>query len=247
MNRLTAVVITKNEVEVIQDCLKSLDFVDEILVIDSYSEDQTVKIAQKLGATVIKHHFDDFSQIRNFAIKQIKTKWLLFVDADERVSQQLKKEIKQALKQKNEKIGAFSFLRKNYYLGREWPHKELVTKLFLKDKLKGYYGELHETPVFEGEVKRLKGELIHFTHRSLEQMMAKTIIWSEVEARLRLKTNHPPVTWWRLIRVFFTGFLKSFIKEKGFLAGSFGLIESIYQGFSLFITYARLWEMQQKK
>lgn len=244
MNNLTALVITKNEEKMIADCLKSLGFVDRIFVVDAYSKDKTVEIAKKCGAVVINHRFVNFSQMRNFALKQVKTPWVLFIDADERVTTALAREITRAVGEEKE-ASAFSFIRKNYYFGKEWPYKERVTKLFLKDKLRGYKGEIHESPIIDGEVKHLSGELLHFTHRSLEEMLEKTISWSEFEARLRYKNKHPQVTWWRLIRVFFTGFLDSYIKQKGFLAGSIGLIESLYQGFSMFITYVRLWEIQK--
>lgn len=246
MNKITAIIITKNEEKTIKDCIKSLTFVDKILVVDSYSEDKTTDIAQKLGAEVIKHTFINFSQMRNFALSKINTEWILFIDADERVSEELQKEMIKAI---NLKITAtaFSFTRKNYYLNKEWPYKETVTKLFLKEKFYGYKGELHESPVFDGEVKRIRGELLHFTHRSLEEMMDKTVQWSEIEAKLRYQSGHPKVTWWRLIRVFLTGFFNSYIMQKGYLAGTVGFIESYYQGFSMFITYARLWEMQKRK
>ena len=80
----------------------------------------------------------------------------------------------------------------------------------------------------------------------LEEMLDKTNDWSDIEAQLRLDTHHPPVVWWRLLRVMFTGFTRSYIDQRGWRAGTVGWIESIYQAFSMFITYARLWEMQNK-
>ena len=77
-------------------------------------------------------------------------------------------------------------------------------------------------------------------------MVAKTINWSQIEAELRFKSNHPPMSWWRFIRVIITGFVNSYFIQKGYKAGTAGLVESIYQAFSMFITYARLWEMQQE-
>ncbi|MCX6791872.1 MAG: hypothetical protein NT149_02440, partial [Candidatus Gottesmanbacteria bacterium] len=71
--------------------------------------------------------------------------------------------------------------------------------------------------------------------------------WSRLEANLRLDAHHPPVVWWRLLRVMTTGFSSSFFAQGGWRAGTMGWIESIYQGFSMFITYAKLWEVQQKQ
>jgi hypothetical protein len=97
-----------------------------------------------------------------------------------------------------------------------------------------------------GLVGNLAGELKHDTHRSLEEMVAKTNEWSEIEAELRKSAHHPLISWWRLLRVTVTGFWNSFILQGGWRAGTVGWIESMYQGFSLFITYAKLWEMQEK-
>ncbi len=243
MNNITAVIITKNEEGMIRDCIESINFVDQILVIDSQSSDKTRQISKNLGAKVVIHPFIDFSESRNFALKQVKTVWVMFIDADERVSKELKNEIIKAVTDKE--YSAYSYLRKNYYLGKEWPYKETVTKLIQKDKLTGFTGVLHESPQISGGVKKLSGDLLHYTHRSLEEMIEKTIVWSEFEAKLRFASNHPIVTWWRLIRVFLTGFYSYYFKQQGFKAGSTGLIESIYQGFSMFITYTRLWELQK--
>ncbi|OGG08273.1 hypothetical protein A2154_00830 [Candidatus Gottesmanbacteria bacterium RBG_16_43_7] len=87
--------------------------------------------------------------------------------------------------------------------------------------------------------------MIHTTHDNLEEMVAKTNQWSETEARLRFENQHPPIVWWRFFRVMWTSFYKSYITERGYKAGTVGLIESIYQAYSMFITYAKLWEMQQ--
>lgn len=243
MSEITAIVITKNEETTIYNCLKSLSFADNITVIDSGSTDKTRQIAKNLKATVINHPFINFSETRNFAVSKTNTEWVLFIDADEQVSSKLKDQIINVIESKD--IAAYRLCRVNYYFGRKWPYKEKILRLFLKDHFVSWFGDLHESAKVQGEVGDLSGELFHYTHRNLEDMINKTIEWSQFEAQLRLKSNHPPVTWWRLIRVFITGFLNSFINQKGFKAGTVGLIESIYQGFSMFITYVRLWEMQK--
>ena len=107
--------------------------------------------------------------------------------------------------------------------------------------------ELHESAKIKGTVGRLSGELLHFTHRNLDSMLQKTIEWSEIEAQLRINAHHPTMTWWRFLRVMLTAFYDSYIRQKGWKVGVVGIIEAMYQSFSMFITYARLWEMQQKK
>jgi len=172
-------------------------------------------------------------------------KWVLYIDADEEVGEKLRKEIRQVIRMSEPT--AYFIRRDTYYLGYHWPYQDKVERLFLKSALKGWHGRLHETPVFAGNTGTLTHPLIHRTHRTLEEMLDKTNDWSEIEAELRLETDHPPVVWWRFLRVMFSGFMRSFIDQRGWRAGTVGWIESIYQAFSMFVTYAKLWEMQQTK
>jgi len=245
MNKLSAVIISKNSEELIGDCIKSLSFCDEVIVIDSISSDKTTDIAKKLGAKVVEFAGDDFSEMRNFGLRNASGEWILYVDTDERVSPELAHNIKGAIGQ--EEYSAFKLLRKNFYFGSfEWPKIEKLERLFKRKNLKGWYGKIHESPNYEGKIGILSGFLLHYTHRDLKSMVDKTIEWSDVESELRIKANHPKMTWWRFPRIMLTSFLNSYIGQKGYKAGTAGLVESIYQTFSTFITYARLWEKQNK-
>ena len=246
MKKLSAIVIVKNGEDLIGDCLDSLSFCDEIVVIDGGSKDKVLEISAKKGAKIFKHELNDFSLIRNFGLEKAEGEWVLYVDVDERVSPELKENIEKAIE--NSDFSAYKLLRKNFYLGQnEWPYIEKLERLFKKDKLKGWYGELHESPNIEGKVGEVKGFLFHYTHRDLTSMVYKTAEWSKIEAELRFKSNHPKMSWWRFPRVMISAFLNSYLKQGGYKIGTAGLVESIYQSFSMFITYARLWEMQNKK
>lgn len=252
---ISAIVIVKNGQELIGECLDSLSFCDEIIVVDGGSKDKTVEIAEKKKAKVFIHEMQDFSESRNFGLDKAEGKWVLYVDADERVTPELAANIKQKIvTDVNSGISAYKILRKNYYLGENpWPYIEKLERLFKKDKLKGWQGKLHESPIVEGaslpagrQVGELEGFLLHYTHRDLTSMVNKTLEWSKTEAELRFQSNHPKMTWWRFPRVMITAFLNSYVKQGGYKVGTVGLIESIYQAFSMFITYARLWEMQNR-
>lgn len=247
--KLTAVIIAKDEEEMIADVITSCDFADEIIVVDNGSADRTVEIAKYLKAKVFSYETTDFSKLRNFGLEKASGDWVLYVDADERVTQELKNDLRSKiydLRFKN--FGAFKIKRKNFYLGNhEWPYVEKIERLFKKEALKGWQGKLHESPVVNGEIGELEGFLLHYTHRDLTSMLKKTIEWSEVEAELRFKTNHPKIFWWRFPRVMLTAFFDSYIHQGGWKVGTIGFLESIYQSFSAFITYARLWELQQEK
>jgi glycosyltransferase involved in cell wall biosynthesis len=245
---LSAVIISKNEEEIIADCIDSLSFCDELILIDNGSTDRTVEIAKRLNAKVIVGESEDFSELRNKGLKHAKGKWVLYVDADERVSTELQREILEKVNQKKIQYNAYQIKRKNFYLGKfEWPKIEEIVRLFKKTEIEGWFGKLHESPRVIGEVGKLDGYLNHYTHRNLTYMVEKTNKWSEIEADLRFDSDHPKMTWWRFPRVMTTAFIDSYITQKGYKLGTAGLIESMFQSYSMFITYAKLWEKQQHK
>ena len=245
MSKISAVIIAKNEETMIRECLESLSFCDEIVVIDNNSVDETVDIAESFSAKVYKSSSTDFSQLRNLGLNKAQHDWILYIDEDERVDGSLKEEITKALQDRE--FDSYFIKRKNFYLGKnQWPYIETILRLFRKENLSGWFGEIHESPKITGKTGILEGLLLHFTHRDLESMVIKTIAWSQTEALLRFKANHPQITWWRIPRVMLTAFIKSYILQGGYKAKTVGLIESIYQAFSIFITYAKLWEIQNK-
>lgn len=249
MPRISAIVISKNSEEVIAGCLESLKFCDEIIVVDSSSEDKTISLAQKFGAKTYSILGLDFSQLRNLGLEKATGDWVLYVDTDERVTSELARNIKYQISNiKYKNVAAYKLKRKNFYFGKnEWPYIEKLERLFKKKNLRSWYGKIHESPKIDGKVDIMDGYLLHYTHRNLSSMVEKTIEWSKTEAEIRFKANHPRMSWWRFPRVMATAFLESYIRQRGYKAGVVGLVESIYQSFSIFITYARLWELQNKK
>jgi glycosyltransferase involved in cell wall biosynthesis len=240
---LSAIIIAKNEEKRIAKCLESLAFADERIVVDNGSIDKTVDIARNKGAKIFEAKEKDFSKLRELGFQKAAGTWVLYIDADEEVGENLQKEIRDTIECTDKTV--YFIRRDTYFLGHHWPHRDKVERLFLRSALRGWHGTLHETPLYVGTVATLTNPLVHRTHRTLEEMVAKTNEWSALEARLRLDAHHPAVVWWRLVRVMITGFCRSFFIQDGWRAGPVGWIESIYQGFSMFITYAKLWEMQQ--
>ncbi len=245
MNKISAIIIARNEEKMIGDALESVSFCDEIIIIDNGSIDKTKEIAEKAGAKVYEVKTNDFSELRNFGLSKSDCEWVLYLDADERIDVELKDSIKKEIEDSSN--AAFLLRRKNFYFGKhEWPKIEKMPRLFKKDKLTKWQGKLHESPIVDGEIGEIKdGFILHFTHRDLESMLNKTIEWSTQEAMLRYNNGHPQMTWWRFPRVMLTAFFDSYIKQGGYKAGAVGLVESVYQSFSMFITYAKLWELQK--
>lgn len=245
---LSVVILTKNESELIGRCLASVALLhpSQVLVVDDDSSDDTREIAKNNGAQVFLHQKKDFAEMRNFGLSKCTSTWVLYVDADEEVSPKLADEI-MAVLALDAKHAAYRISRVNYYLGTRWPYTEKVTRLFKRDQLERWFGELHESPMVLGETGDMLYSLLHRTHRSLVEMVENTNNWSAIEAKLRFDAGHPPISWWRLPRVMVPVFLDYYLVQGGWRVGTVGLIESIYQAFSIFITYAKLWEMQQAK
>lgn len=241
---ISVLIITKNQEDVIEDCIKSVkDLADEIVVVDD-SIDKTASLAEKLGAKVVKNKFKNFSDQRNLAATLAKNEWIFYIDSDERATPEFIEELKAKLRNQKEDVAGFYVCRKTFYLGKDWGFSDRVERIFRKDKLRKWSGVVHETPEMEGRLETIDEPILHYTHRNLEQMVEKTNEWSEYEAELRIRANHPNMNVFRFARVMITGFLRSYIKEKGYKNGTAGLIESIFQAFSMFITYAKLWEKQ---
>lgn len=249
--KLSVIIIAKNEEEMVEDCLKSVKWADETILVDTGSTDKTVEITKKFGAKIINISTKKlaYAKWRNKGLEAAKGDWLLYLDADERVTPNLKKEIEQVIKK--DKGTAFAVPRRNFLLGKElhwggwWP--DYVKRLYRRDKLKGWKGELHEEPIFEGEMGHFKNPMIHLQPDSIEPMLEKSIKWSKIEAKLLDEANHPPVTWWRILRMGATTLFDRLIKKQGFRDGTAGWIESIYQVFHTMIIYMQLWEIQQKR
>jgi glycosyltransferase involved in cell wall biosynthesis len=246
---ISAIVITKNEEKMIGACLESLRFADEIIVVDSGNTDNTNVIAKKAGARIVTSKGADYSHFRIDGLKAALYDWILYVDADERVTPKLQQELKKIASGKSDNFGAYEIPRTNIYLGREMHYGgwggDSVIRFFPKQSLISWKNPLHEQPVFKGALGKLAGNLVHYSHRDLTSMLKKTLEFTEYEARLRLEINHPPVVWWRIFRVMATEFWLRFVKLSAWRDGVEGCIDGLFQVFNTFIIYARLWELQQ--
>lgn len=243
---ISVVIIAKNEERMIGVCIESAKRIHpkEILVIDDGSVDNTISVSKQHGGTVMRFKKKDFAEIRNFAQHMTRSKWIFYLDADERLTLELAEEIRRELK--NPQADVYSVKRINFYLGREWPYRERIIRLFRKDALMSWEGVLHESPKYKGIVKPLEGTILHDTHKTLHDMVENTLDWSGIEANLRFEAHHPPVVWWRFPRVMIPVFWDYYVNQGGWKVGTVGLIESMYQSFSICITYARLWELQNQ-
>ncbi len=217
--------------ELLKKCLKSLEWTDEIVKVES------------------ENIQGSFSEWRNYGAKKALGEWLFYVDADEEVTPKLREEVRRQILEG--KYPAYAIPRTNILLGKRmrfggWS-PDYVLRLIRKEVLVKWEGKLHEQPVIKGEIGKLKQPLIHRSHRSLTEMVEKTNAWSEIEADLLYKSGHPKMNIFRFCSAGFREFWHRGIVKLGFLDGTVGVIEVIYQVFSRLITYSKLWEKQLKK
>ena len=249
MNKLSAVIVARDEAAMINGCLQSLAFVDEIVVVlDDRTEDSTEAIVKKSGIVPSTMRFETFAQIKNDAIAKATNDWILLIDADERVSQSLATEMHVALNGNFDgymiPFDSYFFATKMLYGG--WQRDEHI-RLFRKSKA-SYTGDIHEVLSFAeaSRIGRLEHAMAHFSHRSITHNLLKTNNYATIQATEMLKAGHPPVRARTLFGVIWREFRYRYIKERGYKDGMAGIIESLYQPFSLFVVYVRLWELQQK-
>lgn len=250
--KLSIIVLAGNESEVIRECLESASFADEIILVLANSNDNTKKIAKtlKLPLKIIEttdEYNKNFSKWRNLGFKAATGDWLLYLDADERITEALRDEITKTII-KPETFTYYVIPRANHYLGQRvrfgGSYPDYVKRLYLRSNFSGYQGYLHEEPIVTGELGYLKNDLLHFTHRNLASMLQKTIVWTDMEAQALFEAQHPPVVWWRFPRMMFTKIWQRLIKEQMWRDGIVGWISVIFEAFDTFIIYARLWEKQ---
>lgn len=246
--KITAVVIAKNEAEMLAACLNTLKWLDQILVIDCASTDETAKIAEENGATVIGFEHSSFAKIRQKGLEMVTTDYIFYVDADERVTPALAKEILVHLE--NNDCQAMKINRDNICYGEQlnygnWQHDQ-VLRIFQTKKLEGWQGEIHESPIFTGEICQLSHHLLHLTHRSTQDNLFKSANWTIKEAKLLAESGIKAVTFLTILRKGIMEFYRRAIKHQGRKDGLVGLIEALVQAINRMIIYIQVWELQQK-
>jgi glycosyltransferase involved in cell wall biosynthesis len=217
--------------------------------VDSGSSDDTLKIAKSFGAKVINQPWQGFSHAHNIGAQKASGDWLFFIDADERISSELRESIISILTEPLHE--AYQVSRKNFIMGKALDHggwyPDLVTRLVKKESLISWVGELHEYPKVNGIIGKLTGDLYHLTHRDIDWMLNKTRAYTYITAQILYKNNHPQVK----VRNFFGAMAREFyfraIKQRGYKDGFIGWLEIFYQTFNAFLIQVQLWQLQQSK
>ncbi len=241
---ISGLIITFNEEKNIQEILECFDFCDEIIVVDSFSNDKTVEIAAKNPKVkVIQNKFEDFTKQRNLALENAKNDWILFLDGDERISQELKTEIIETIND-SKACDAYYFYR-IFFLGKEkirfsGTQNDKNFRLFRKSK--AHYDDnkkVHETLIVNGSIGFLKNKLLHYSFENYEAFKNKMIYYGKLkgeELHLKGKKYSFFVHWSKVV----FKFIKTYFLKLGFLDGMNGLNISFLQSLYVYETYESL-------
>ncbi len=244
---ISAFIVSMNEEDHIEACIRTLDFCDEIIVIDSHSTDRTREIAASLGARVIERDWKGYVDQKTFGLSQCSHDWVVHLDADERVSPELRASILRALSDPaSAELAGFECNRVVFFLDRWWRrggwYPEFRLRFFRRSAVKWSGTEPHEKVVALGPVARIEGELEHFSWDDLEDQLKKLHKYSTLSARALYQEGRRAgalqIIFSPLVR-----FLKFYLLKRGFREGMAGLIMALNEAFYTFMKYAKLWEM----
>ncbi|HDH06103.1 MAG TPA: glycosyltransferase family 2 protein [Nitrospirae bacterium] len=242
---VSVVIVTNNEELNIEDALKSVADAKEIIVIDSFSADRTVEICRKYTDRVYQHEWQGFAGQKQMAVDYAEGPWVLILDADERVTPELKAEITENIADTD--CSGFYMPRENYFIGKRirhsgwWPDNTL--RLFRKDK--GYLEprEVHEKVIVQGNTGYLKNPLKHFTYRSVPDFTERMERYSTLAAR-EIRKNSGRAGLFSLTIKPVATFVKMYMLRLGLLDGTRGLMLAVLYSYYTFLKYAKTWEKQ---
>lgn len=246
---VSVVIITKNEEDNIQDCLKSVVWADEIILVDDESTDQTRDIAKKYTDKIFVKKMENEGRHRNWAYEQARNKWVLSLDADERATEELALEISDLLKT-NPEYKAYGIPRRNYIgnywlrYGGEYPAQQV--KLFLKDEFKYEEVEVHPRGFMQGDTGYLKGDIIHYSHKDIADYLRSLNSHTTLEARKWIATNRKMSFFHALWRGFDRCFYRRLLRKQGYKDGIYGLTVAVFSGLYQIVSYLKYKEMQLK-
>ena len=246
---ITLFIIAKNEAHNITHCIQSAkDLVQHIVVVDSFSTDNTATICTQLGAQVVQHPFENFTQQKNYALRQVTTPWALSLDADETLTPALANQIRQAISSND--FDGYELARVNDFLGKRMKHsgikKEYILRLVRTEKAQFQGGKVHEKLVVSGKTSRLSEVFVHHPYNDIESYFDKFNKYTTLAAQTMFENGKRVC----LLRVLLTvpfEFSRRYVLKAGFLDGVRGLIWASFSCFYVFVKYMKLWYLWERK
>jgi glycosyltransferase involved in cell wall biosynthesis len=249
---LTVIVPTGDRADVIADCLRSVAWADELMVVDSFSSDGTLEIARRYADRVLRHAYVNSALQKNWAIPQAAHRWVMIVDTDERVPQALREEIEGVLQEPGDHAG-YRIPRVNLVLGEPvrgasyYPDYQI--RLFRRDRARYQLRQVHAHVLLDGPCGTLVSPLLHYAHRSLDQTLRNLLIlmttWeAEHREQRALEAGREP-TWALPVNLLLRplgAFGLRYVRQGGWRDGYRGLIVSLIWAMYVMITYMKVWE-----
>jgi glycosyltransferase involved in cell wall biosynthesis len=245
---LTGIVPALNEERNLDDCLRSFgDICDEIIVVDSFSQDRTVEIARRFTDRVYQMEWKDYRTFLKFAMPRARHRWLLIVDCDERVSPRLRREIRDRVDKDGAGFDGFRMLRVNHFLGRRIRHggwnNDFIYRFFRKGRGGPREREIHPGIVLEGSIDALDGPMLHFPYPTLEDYFSKFNRYTSAAARDRLAAGKR-VRWLDRFLAPPFRFLRGYVLQLGFLDGYQGFVLACLASIYVCVRYTKMWQIQ---
>lgn len=248
MPQLSAIVITLNETANIADCLDSVAFADERIVVDGGSSDDTVAIARRHGATLHIHPWTDFGTQKGLALSHATGDWVLLIDADERVTPALAAQIKSAVAAGQ--ADGYEMPRKSYFCGRWMRHSgwypDYVLRLFRRANGKISNHKVHERVICTGTVARLSEPLIHHAVPSIEAALSRMDRYSTANAAMLVESGRRVWFFSGVTHGLFT-FIKTYILRAGFLDGREGFLLAMANAEGAYYKYMKAWLASRRR
>lgn len=237
MPTLTVIIPTYNEEAFIKGAIHSAIFADEIIVIDSYSTDNTVQVATPFADKILYRKFDDFSSQKNYALNYATSDWVLFLDADERITHSLEREIKDTIS--NPEHNGYKINFPHFFMNRFLYHESDMVLRLLKREGAIFTGDVHEKLVVEGSIGKLKNNMLHYTYKGLLNYIQKRESYAWFQAGQLMEKGKKP-SWFLLIFRPSFRFFKSYILKGGIMDGIPGLTVAAINAYGVFERYVKL-------
>ena len=247
MRTLSVIILTLNEEHNITDCLRSVSWASQRLVVDSASTDGTVRLAENAGATVLAIPWEGYGATKNRALEKATGDWILWLDADERVTEDLSAEIQSILRSDTINENGFDVARRAYFLGKWIRHcgwyPGRVTRLFRKGAGRFTTSAVHEGLEIDGSTGSLKHDLIHLTDPDLNHYFMKFNRYTTLAVDDLVRRGTKATISQLLIKPAFT-FLRMYIMRQGWRDGVHGFVLCVVSAGYVFVKYAKLWERE---
>jgi glycosyltransferase involved in cell wall biosynthesis len=247
--RLSVAIITHNEEENLADCLASVAFADEIVVVDNGSTDRTREIARAAGATLVETpDWPGFGRQKNRAIEHCQGEWILSLDADERVSEALRQEVEREIAAPRHSV--YAIPRSSLYVGRFMRHggwaPDYVTRLFRRGSARFNDANVHEALQTSESIGRLVQALIHYTYRDVDTVIDKFNRYSTLSAQALVERGRAPGIGTALLHGL-AAFLRSYVLRRGFLDGRYGLMLAISSAEGSYYRYVKAMVLAERR